>query len=253
MGGSVLLQPPVEHRRPDRRVVCDRIDLPASLDHGAGDGARLPHRRRARGSVGLRVCAQPRPVGRLRPVPEDRQLAATRGARADLHPVVRVRGAVQGRVRRDPGLLHRLLQHVPGDPRSRRQPPQQHPHARRDRAGSHPTRPAPLGAGVDSEQPAHERGPGARRRGGRRVPGIGPGPRVRDRPGGGDVRHHRSLRGHDRARGIHDRGGPAGHPGRAAAARVEAGGRARGESLVEVWGCGEDSRPWPGSPRCCWR
>ena len=64
--------------------------------------------------VGFWFARQPLRRRGVRSLCQDGQRAAARGAGADLHAVAGARHLVQGRARRDAGVLHRVLQRLSG-------------------------------------------------------------------------------------------------------------------------------------------
>ena len=102
----------------------------------------------------------------------------------------------EGPARRRAGVLHRVLQRLPGRPRGRPEPGRQRPGARRLTAAGRPARDDPLGADLDHRQPAHRvrlrhhRRP--RRRGARSTARHRPD----HQPGAGQLRPEHRLRLH---------------------------------------------------------
>ena len=111
---AVLLLQSGRCRQPDRQMVRERRDLEASRDHAVGVDPRLRDRLARRRAGRLLVRAPAARCRGVRSLCQDGQRAAARRAGADLHAVARPRHLVQGRARRDAGVLHRVLQRLSG-------------------------------------------------------------------------------------------------------------------------------------------
>ena len=146
---------PVDVFGADRQVVLRRHDLAASLDHADRGDARLRDRlgRRRPGRLLVRAPAADRRD--LRSLCQDVQRAAAHRAGADLHAVVRARHLVEGRARRDAGVLHRVLQRLSGRARGEPDRARQCPHARHERAAIDAPRLLAVGAVLDVLLAAH--------------------------------------------------------------------------------------------------
>ncbi len=88
----------------------------------------------ARRADRLLVCAPAAHRRGVRPLREDDQRAAAHRAGADLHAVARSRHQVEGRARRDAGVLHRVLQRLSGGEGSSADRAGQRTHAGHERA-----------------------------------------------------------------------------------------------------------------------
>ena len=142
VGGEPLINPfffstPVDVIGADGARLRDGSDLEAPLDHapsrrcspsliGAAGGHRVRLLVRAAGADG----------GRVRPLREGGQRAAAGGAGADLRALVRPRDLVEGGAGRHAGLLHRVLQRLPGREGGQPDRARQRADARHDRTGS---------------------------------------------------------------------------------------------------------------------
>ena len=112
-------------------------------------------------------------LGALRSLHHGDERDAARGARADLHGVVRPRHLVEGGARRDARLLHRVLQRLPGREGSEPRGAQQHGDAGRQPPAAAALRVPAVGDLVGLLEPAHLGRHGVRGRGGGRVPRLG--------------------------------------------------------------------------------
>ncbi|SOY45814.1 conserved hypothetical protein [Cupriavidus taiwanensis] len=205
---------PASGRDPDR----DR----AGLRHRHGGGAR---RRPVAG-------AEPAYLGHPRSLRQGHELDAARDPGADLRGLVRPGHLVEGCAGSDAGVLHRLLQRLPGRQGSEPGGAGQCAHAgRQPEAAAAPCLPAErdqLGVLVA----AYLGGAGLRRRGGGRVPGLGARRGLPDPAGRGHLRHQYRVRRHRGADRICAGAGLDGRHRREAADEVAAEDRGDGEALT---------------------
>ena len=156
-----------------RWFVVDADIYRPPLGHAHRDGARVRARRAVRARVRPLARAEPDGRGHPRPLHHRAELDAAHHPRADLRRVVRPRHREQGGARRHAGVLHRLLQRLPGREGGEPGRARQRAHARRQPAPAAAPRVPAERDELGLQLAAHLRGAGLRRRRRGRVPRLG--------------------------------------------------------------------------------
>src|SRR5258708_3010582 len=230
--GRLFLRRAAQGLRAHLGLVRFRQHLSAPLGHAARDAARIRHRHRVRPWHRTVARAGADGIGAVRPLHQGAERHATRDSRADLCRLVRTGYRVQGRARRHVGVLHRLLQRVPGRAGSELHRGGECAHPRRERPAAAAPRLRAKRDELGLCEPAQFGWTRVRRRGGRRVPGLVARRGLPHPAGGRHLRHQRRFCRHSCPYGICAAAGVGGRAGGAAPAGLAAAGRRNREDLM---------------------
>src|SRR5687768_422413 len=193
--GGILLRRAAQGRGAHLELVLVRLHLPAPVGHAGRNRARFRHRHGPRAGDGVVARPESDGVGPARSLSQGVELDAARDPGADLRDVVRARHGLEGGARRHRGVLHRLLQRLPGCQGSEPHGSRQCPHARRERAPAAAARLCSERHELGLRQPAQLGRARLCRRGGRGISRIFARRRLPDPAGRGHFRFQRGGRG----------------------------------------------------------